>query len=310
MIATITLNPCLDKYISVAHLEMNETNRSRAVTQYAGGKGLDVSRAVHEMGGETMAFGFAGGNEGITLTTLLAQEGVPFYFIPIDEETRSCYIISETDSAQQIRISTPGPGITMQEVNDLTRVAWKTPSSPKLLVCGGSVPPGLPADVYAIIIRKARRHGIKTILDSSGIYLKEGIQARPFLIKPNKREAEELLGRPLASEKDMVDAVHEMVRMGVEIAVISLGKDGLVAADKSETIKAVPPPVTAVSTVGAGDSAVAGLAIALERKDTLMQACRLAVAMGTAAVLMPGTTLARRADVERILPLVRTERSG
>ena len=308
MIATITLNPCLDKYISVSHLEMNETNRSQAVIQYAGGKGLDVSRAVHEMRGETMAFGFAGGNEGITLTTLLAQEGVPFSFIPINEETRSCYIINETDSAQQMRISTPGPGISMQEVNNLTRAVWEVQPSPKLLVCGGSVPPGLPANVYAIIIRKARRHGIKTILDSSGIYLKEGIKARPFLIKPNVREAEELLGRTLASEKDIADATREMVNMGVEIAVISRGKDGLVATDRHETIKAVPPTVTAVSTVGAGDSAVAGLAIALEGEETLIHACRLAVAMGTAAVLTPGTTLARRADVERILPQVRTEK--
>jgi len=145
--------------------------------------------------------------------------------------------------------------------------------APKLLVCGGSVPPGLPADVYAVIIRKARRHSIKTILDSSGIYLKEGIKARPFLIKPNEREAEELLGRPLASEKDMVDAVNKVVRMGVEIAVISLGKDGLIAADKYETIKAIPPPVTAVSTVGAGDSAVAGLAIALEGGESLIHTC-------------------------------------
>jgi 6-phosphofructokinase 2 len=308
MIATVTLNPCLDKYITVAHLELNETNRSQAVTQYAGGKGLDVSRAVHEMGGETMAFGFAGGNEGITLTTLLAQEGVPFSFIPINEETRSCYIINETDSLQQIRISTPGPGISMQEVNNLASVIWEMQPAPALLVCGGSVPPGLPADVYAVIIRKARRHGIKTILDSSGVYLKEGIKARPFLIKPNEREAEELLGRPLASEKEMIEAVREIVRLGAGIAIISLGKDGLVAADRNEIVKAVPPPVTAVSAVGAGDSAVAGLAIALENGETLVHACRLAVAMGTAAVLMPGTTLARRADVEKLLPLVRTEK--
>jgi 6-phosphofructokinase 2 len=308
MIATITLNPCLDKYISVVHLEMDETNRSQSIAQYAGGKGLDVSRAVHEMGGKTMAFGFAGGNEGITLTTLLAQEGVPFSFIPINKETRSCYIISEMDSAHQIRISTPGPGISMRAVNNLTGAVWEMQPAPKLLVCGGSVPPGLPADIYAIIIRKARRHGIKTILDSSGIYLKEGIKASPFLIKPNEREAEELLGRHLASEKDIVDAAKEIVSMGVEIAVISLGKDGLVAAGKSQIIRAFPPPVAAISTVGAGDSAVAGLAIALEGGETLIHACRLAVAMGTAAVLTPGTTLARRADVERILPLVRTEK--
>jgi 6-phosphofructokinase 2 len=307
-IATITLNPCLDKYISVSHLEMNETIRSQAVIQYAGGKGLDVSRAVHEMGGETMAFGFAGGNEGVTLTNLLAKEGVPFSFVTINNETRSCYIIGETDSTQQIRISTPGPGVSTEQVNELIERVWAMQPVPNILVCGGSVPPGLPADVYAVIIHKAREHGIKTILDSSNIYLKEGIKARPFLIKPNEREAEELLGRPLATKKDIIGAVGEMVRMGVEIAVISLGKDGLVAADRSEIVKTVPPAVTAVSTVGTGDSAVAGLAIALEGAETLIHACRLAVAMGTAAVLTPSTMLARRADVERILPLVRTEK--
>jgi 6-phosphofructokinase 2 len=260
------------------------------------------------MGGETMAFGFAGGNEGVILTTLLAKEGVPFTFVPINDETRSCYIISETDSSQQIRISTPGPRASAEEVNQLVERVWALRPAPDILVCGGSVPPGLPADIYAVIIRQAHEHGIKTILDSSGIYLKEGIIARPFLIKPNVREAEELLGRPLTSEKEMVDAARELVRQGVEIAVISRGKDGLVAADRLKSVKAVPPAVTALSTVGAGDSTVAGLAIAFEGEETLIHACRLAVAMGTAAVLTPGTTLARRADIERILPLVRAER--
>ena len=116
-----------------------------------------------------------------------------------------------------------------------------------------------------------------------------------------------MLGRSLVSEKDMLEAAREIVRMGVEIAVISLGKNGLVAASRNQSVKAVPPEVSAVSTVGAGDSTVAGLAIALAQGETLEQACRLATAMGTAAVLMPGTTLARRADVERILPLVITQ---
>ena len=305
MIATLTLNPCLDKYIAVAHLEMNETNRSQPVRQYAGGKGLDVSRAVHEMGGKTMAFGFAGGNEGITLTTLLAQEGVPFAFIPIDEETRSCYIIDETESTQQIRISTPGPGISLKQVESLLRSVWDLQPPPSMLVCGGSVPPGLPPDIYASIIRRARRHGIKTILDSSGVHLKAGIQARPLLVKPNRREAEELLGRSLPTEKEVVAAAREIVQMGAEIAVISLGKGGLVAASRREVLKVTPPAVTAISSVGAGDSTVAGLAIALARHETLAHACRLGAAMGTAAVLTPGTTLARRPDVEKILPLVR-----
>lgn len=308
MIATITLNPCLDKYISVTHLEINETNRSRPVTQYAGGKGLDVSRAVHEMGGETVAFGFAGGHEGITLTTLMAREEVPYTFIPINDETRSCYIINVADPSQQIRINTPGPDISMTEVTELIKRVWELSPAPDILVCGGSVPPGLPVDIYAIITKQAWGQGIKTILDSSGIFLKEGIKAGPWLVKPNIREAEELLGRRLRTEKDILAAAREIAGMGISIAVISMGKDGLVAASQTEVVKAVPPVVTAVSTVGAGDSTVAGLAIALERKESLLDACKLAVAMGTAAVLTSGTTLARRGVVEKILPKVKAEK--
>jgi len=307
MIATITLNPCLDKYITVARLEMNETNRSQQIRQYAGGKGLDVSRAIHEMGGETMAYGFAGGNEGNVLTRLLAQEGVPFNFIPIEDETRSCYIINESESARQTRISTPGPGVRVEKVNELMQKVWGMRPSPSLLVCGGSVPPSLPQNIYASIISQAREHGIKTILDSSGEYFKEGIKAKPYLIKPNVREAEDLLGVTLKSDGDIVKAVEEMVGMGIAIAIISRGKDGLIAASQTEVIKAVPPVVAVASTVGAGDSTVAGLALKLSAGVTLHEACRLATAMGTAAVLSPGTALARRADVKRLLPEIKIE---
>jgi 6-phosphofructokinase 2 len=308
VIATLTLNPCLDNYISVRHLEMNETNRSQPVRRYAGGKGLDVSRAIHEMGGATIAFGFAGGNEGTILTTILGREGVPFSFIPINEATRSCYIIDESEPVRQLRISTPGPAVTMKEVNKLMSAVWGARPAPEILVCGGSVPPGLPDDIYAAIISQAQKRGIKTILDSSGIFLKEGVRAKPCLIKPNRREAEELLGRPLILNRDIVEAVREMVDRGIETAVISLGKDGVIAADSCEAVKAAPPRVTVASTVGAGDSAVAGLAIALSEGRTLAEACRLATAMGTAAVLSPGTALARRADVEALLPQIKVRK--
>lgn len=304
MIATITLNPCLDKYITVDHLVMDETNRSRQVRQYAGGKGLDVSRAVHEMGEETIAYSFAGGNEGVTLKALLQQEGVPFSFIPIKEETRSCYIINEMEPARQLRISTPGPVISRKEVNALTTLVWNAHPPPVMLACGGSAPPGLPDNIYASIIRKAQSHGIKTMLDSSGAFLKEGIKARPFFIKPNRKEAEELLGKPLNTSQAVTDAAIELLGRGIEVAVISMGAKGLIAADKSEIIRAIPPKVTPVSSVGAGDSTVAGFAISLSRGESLLQACRLATAMGTAAVLTPGTLLACRHDVEKLMPLI------
>lgn len=304
MIATITLNPCLDKHIDVSGLVANETNRSAAVRQDAGGKGIDVSRAVHEMGGSTIAYGFIGGHEGRTLEILLAEEGVPFSFTPIDQETRACFIINDTKNSQQTQINTPGPKISAKEMDSFFRHLWQINPSPDLMVAGGSVPPGCPPDIYRTIIRDAREHGVNSILDSSGKQLKEGIKARPHLIKPNIREAEELLGTELASEAAIIQAALDIVGMGVEIAVISRGKHGIIAASREQIVKAVPPPVKVKSAVGAGDCAVAGLALKLTSGEPLLEACRLAVAMGTAAVLTPDTELCRRADVEKLLPRI------
>ena len=304
MIATITLNPCLDKHIDVSGLVVNETNRSAAVRQDAGGKGIDVSRAIHEMGGNTIAYGFIGGHEGRTLEILLAEEGVPFSFTPIDQETRACFIINDTKNFQQTQINTPGPKISGKEMDSFFRHLWQINPSPDLIVAGGSVPPGCPPDIYRTIVRDAREHGVRSILDSSGKQLKEGIKARPYLIKPNIREAEELLGTELTSEAAIIQAALDIVEMGIEIAVISRGKHGIIAASREQIVKAVPPPVKIKSAVGAGDCAVAGLALKLTSGEPLLEACRLATAMGAAAVLTPDTELCRRADVEKLLPQI------
>jgi 6-phosphofructokinase 2 len=304
MIVTLTLNPCLDNYISVSGIEPNETTRSQRVLQYAGGKGINVSRAVNEMGGETVAFGLIGGEEGHILTSLLFAEGVPASFTPIEDETRACFIISDEKTAQQTRISPPGPRVKPEETRRLLQQIWQLKHKPDLLVCGGSVPPGIAEDIYITIINEAREHNIRTILDSSGAYLKHGVKARPYLIKPNVREAEELLGKKLSSEGEIVQAGMDIVGMGVEIAVISRAEKGLIAVGPDGIVKAVPPEVEVVSAVGAGDCTVAGLALELSAGSSMAEACRLAVAMGTAAVLSPGTGLAKRADVERLLKQV------
>ncbi len=304
MIATITLNPCVDKHITVQGLNLDETNRSAGVRHDAGGKGIDVSRAIHEMGGLGVAYGFIGGHDGQILATLLTEQGVPFRFTPIGGETRSCIIINDVKTSQQTRISTAGPLVSKEEVARFFGQLWGSSRVPDLIVAGGSVPPGCPADIYRTIILKAREHGVKTILDSSGVYLKEGVKGKPYLIKPNVRETEELLGVELEVEADIITACLELVAGGIEIAVISRGKDGLIAAGEGKVIRAVPPRVKGVSDVGAGDCSVAGLAMKLAKGGSLWEACRLATAMGTAAVLTPGTELCRRADVEWLLPQI------
>ena len=308
LIATITLNPSLDQHITVDGLVVDGPNRWSRLHRYAGGKGIDVSRAIHEMEGSTIAYGFIGGTIGRAVEILLDQEGVPVSFTPIQRETRTNFIITDTKSSQQTRIDAPGPRISKREWERFRRKMLRIRPSPDLIVTGGSAPPGIPNDVYYTMIMEAKSFGVRTILDADGHWLAEGIKAKPYLIKPNIREAKELLNRELLTEEAIIKAALDLVEMGIEIVVISRGKDGIIAATKKEIVKAVPPPVKVRSTVGAGDCAVAGLALKLANGEPLLEACRLAVALGTAAVLTPGTELAHRSDVENLLPQIKVKK--
>lgn len=310
LIATITLNPSLDRHIVVNGLEVDRVNRWTSTHIYAGGKGIDVSRVIHEMGGKTIAYGFVGGDAGRTIEILLDEEGVPFSFTPVRRETRTNFIITDTKNYQQTRIDAPGPYIDKRELERFREKLRQISPTPALLVAGGSVPPGIPNDVYYALIMGAKSSGIRTILDSDGEWLAEGIRAKPYLIKPNVEEAEGLLKRELSSEEAIIKAARDLVKRGIEIVVISRGKDGIIATTKNEVLRAVSPPVRVKSTVGAGDCTIAGLALKLAGGEPLAEACRLAVAMGTAAVLAPGTELAHRADVERLLPQIKVEPIG
>ncbi|MFC1984445.1 1-phosphofructokinase [Chloroflexota bacterium] len=304
MINTITLNPSLDEHITVNGLMVDEANRWARLKRYAGGKGIDVSRAIHEMGGVTTAYGFIGGPEGRALEIFLDEKGVQFSFTPIKQETRTNFIITDSKTSKQTRIDAPGPRISQKELERFTRKINNIYPRPDLMVVGGSLPRGIPDNIYYNIVMEARRHRVRTILDAEGPWLTEGIQAKPYLIKPNIHEAEELLERELSTEDTIIEAALEIVGKGVEVAVISRGRDGIIAASKKSIVKAIPPPVKVRSAVGAGDCTVAGLALKLAYNEPLIEACRLAVAMGTAAVLTQGTELCHREDVKKLLPQV------
>ncbi len=179
---------------------------------------------------------------------------------------------------------------------------------PDYMVFAGSVPPGVPADIYRVLIEKMKSLGIITVFDSADQWLKEGIKAKPDVIKPNVREAQALLGVELETEEEIIYAVKTFVSSGIKIASISRGRDGLIIASKDAVLKVMPPDVEVMSTVGAGDSSVAGLVLKLSRGGSLEEASRLAVAAGTAATLTPGTELCHKADVERLLPQVKVEK--
>ncbi len=305
MIVTITLNPSLDEHIMVRGLMVEETNRWVRLHRYAGGKGIDVSRAIHEMDGATTAYGFIGGTNGRAVEILLDEGGVLFSFTPIQQDTRTNFIITDTKTGQQTRIGAPGPRISKRELERFLKKMREIRPHPDLIAAGGSVPPGVPVSIYYDIVMEARSSGVRTILDSANQWLAEGIKAKPYLIKPNVHEAEMLLGRGLPTEETIIEAALDLGEMGIEVVVISRGQDGIIAATKGSLVKAVPPSVRVRSKVGAGDCTIAGLALKLAYGEPLIEACRLAVAMGTAAVLTPGTELCHRADVERLLPQIK-----
>jgi len=308
MIATVTLNPSLDRTVTVEELVMDEANRWTSLRRDPGGKGINVSRVIHELGGKTVAHGFIGGIDGETLKHLLQQQGVPFDFTPIKGEIRSNFIIADLATHHQTRIDAPGPHIMRHELQKLVQKVKHISPKPDFLVFAGSVPPEVPDDIYRQLVEAARNNGIKTVLDSDNKWLKEGIKAKPNVIKPNVHEAEELLGKRLRSEAAIVKALKALVDSGIEVAIVSRGKEGLIAACGERILKAIPPQVEVRSTVGAGDSTIAGLVLKLNEGLDIEEACRWAVAAGTAATLTPGTELCRREDVERLLHKVKIKR--
>ncbi len=308
MIATVTLNPSLDQHVGVENLVLDDTNRWVSFKRQPGGKGINVSRVLKELGGDTIAYGFIGGHAGDEIKNLLKEDSVHTDFTHIKEEIRSNFIITDLKTHRQTRISAPGPQITAGELKKLVDKITTIKPRPSYMVLAGSVPPGVPYYIYRELIEKLKSQGIIAVLDAADMWLIEGLLASPDIIKPNVREAQTLLGVELKTEEDIVYGVKTIISRGVGIAAISRGRDGMIIADRSMVLKVVPPDVTVMSTVGAGDSAVAGLVLKLSQGGSLEEASRLAVAAGTAATLTSGTELCHKQDVERLLPLVTIEK--
>jgi 6-phosphofructokinase 2 len=238
----------------------------------------------------------------------LKQKGVPCDFTPIRNEIRSNFIITDLKTHSQTRISAPGPSVSDGELKKLVDKITCIKPKPRYMVFAGSVPPGVPFHIYRELIEKMKSLGITTVLDSADLWLQEGILAKPDIIKPNVREAQTATGVELHTEESIIDAVKTFISGGIGIAAISRGREGMIIGDKNCLLKVVPPNVQVKSTVGAGDSTVAGLVLKLSQGGSLEEASRLAVAAGTAATLTSGTELCHREDVEKLLPQVTVER--
>ena len=308
-ILSLTINPAIDASCSVETVFPDHKLRSGSVCHEPGGGGVNVSRAIRNLGGDSTVFYFAGGPSGQMLGLLLDREGLKHEAMLIEDWTRENFTVTERTSGQQYRFVTPGPDLRAEEWKScLAKIASLDPI-PDLIVASGSLPPGAPMDFYGRLAMVVSAKNSRFVLDSSGAALAEGLRSGSvYLVKPSMRELRALVGRELVHEKEQEEAATEIVENGrAQIVVVSMGAAGaLLVTDKGcERIPSLAVPVK--SRVGAGDSMVAGIVLGLARDMPVRDAVGFGIASGAAAVMMPGTQLCRREDAERLfMQMIRT----
>lgn len=305
LILTLTFSPCIDKSVSVAALVPEKKLRCSSPILQPGGGGINVARAIRKLGGEAIAVYPAGGYTGKYFNALLKKENVPAIIIETENETRENIIVVDESKNQQYRFGMPGTELTGEEWMQCLQAIEKQ-DDVEFIVASGSLPPGVPLDIYARLAIIAKKKNTKLVVDTSGEALKHAADEGVYLLKPNLGELASLIGVQTVQDTDILSLGKKLILKGsCEILVVSMGERGAMLITKDENQHMVPPQITRKSTVGAGDSMVAGLVLAMTEDKPLEQVLRYAVACGTAATMNPGTELCKKEDVEMIIQNMR-----
>jgi 1-phosphofructokinase len=307
MLATVTLNPAIDKSVTVVRFEIGKTNRGEVDRVDVGGKGINVAKALQRWGSTVCALGLVAGSNGRFILDALSAEGIPADFVNVPGETRVNLKIHDPERGTETELNEPGFRVTAGHLEELRAKVEAHAPHCEVMVFSGSLPPDAPPEIFADLIHAARAHGAQCLLDTAGPGLKHGLPAGPFLIKPNRAEVEDLLKTTLHSRRELVEAARTLTKMGSEQVLISLGAEGAVGVAGEDSLFATPPAVKVRSSVGAGDTMVAAMAYAAIAGLSFRQAFRMAVAASAATVAMEGTRVADLAAVQELIPLVMLE---
>ncbi len=298
---TVTMNPAVDIFATTAQVLPTHKLRCTDAQIHPGGGGINVARVLHRLGASALALYPAGGMTGNQLQQLLNHEQLPHRAMPITDETRTSFTAHESSSGQDFRFVLPGPRLTEPQWQAcLTRVGAQQPA-PGWLVASGSLPPGAPPDFHARLAKLARARGWRMVLDSSGPALAAALAQGVYLVKPSLRELRELTGLPLQTPSDWLAAARGLIQRGqTQVVALSLGESGAMLVTADTALTAASLRVQVASTIGAGDSFLAGLLWALDRDASPGEALRYGVAAGAAALLSAGTALSQAADVQQL----------
>ncbi|MCE5321889.1 1-phosphofructokinase [bacterium] len=301
MISTVTLNPALDKTIYISKLIPNDTNRVISIEVDAGGKGINCSRMLNRLGVENLAVTYLGGDTGNFIRMVLEKAGIDVDVVPTARPTRTCIAVEESSNVPPTTFNERGGPIEHSELVDMIEKVKDISRKSKYVVFGGSVPTGINQDVYKVLIEIAQAGGAKTVLDADGEALSEGLKAKPFMIKPNRDEAERILGVKFESIADAARGALSLAERDIELVVISLGKQGAIACYENVIYYAVPPEIKVLSTIGSGDSLISGMLWALENGQSVQDALKAGCAAGAATAMSSGTDIGSKEDIDNLI---------
>lgn len=297
-IITITLNPAIDKTTSTEKVVPEKKLRCAYPTFEPGGGGINVSRALAHMGSESLAMYFAGGYSGNFFTELLVKENIPSLVIPIKGNTRTNIIVVDKSTQLQYRFGMVSPPVEEQDWK-LFLGQLEKQSGYEYVVASGSLPDGVPLDFFGRVAAIVKKQKARLIVDTSGEGLKQAILEGVFMIKPNLNELAFLYGKEELKKEEIVIAARSIIsNKGCEVMVVSMGKEGAILVTKEKDIQIVPPNITIKSTVGAGDSMVAGMVFALSKGMVWNDVLCYGIASGTAATMNEGTALCKNKDID------------
>ena len=304
MIVTVTMNPAIDKTIEIDRLNRGNLNRIEKIEYDAGGKGINVSKTIHELGGESIATGFLGGNAGRVIEEVLDSRGIKHDFVWVEGETRTNTKVCEQDGTVT-ELNEKGPEITPEQLTKLLEKLDDLADDSVLFILAGSIPGNMEKDIYARIIERVHKKGAKVLLDADGELFRKGLEQKPDMIKPNQWEIEELQGFSHGvSDKELINVAEKMQKDGIDTVVISLGKNGALFVLGNYVAKGMPLKVDVHSTVGAGDAMVAAMAYSFEKKMEPRETARLCMAVSAGAVMTVGTKPPEKQLVKQLMKRV------
>ena len=307
MILTVTPNPCIDKTVFIDELRVGTFMRSRKCTCIPGGKGVNVSRAVKAMGRETKAMVVVGGHPGRHVVEMIEQQdGIACVPAWVESQTRTITTVLEEPAHRQTAFFEPGPRVTESEARAIVDTFRRAVIGARVVTFCGTVSDPSVAWLYGEMVPIAKDAGAIALLDSHGPEFAQGIDATPFMVKPNLAELQELVGFTISGNADRQRAIDAVHARGIEIVVLSLGKDGAIVSRGNERFHVVPPAIREINPVGSGDALVAGFAIGLAEGTALQDMARAACAMGAANAMSWDIGHFSRREVEDLIPHVAT----